>query len=144
MFDDEDEAFDAAEGVYREFTDYLNQVDISDPSTFEPLFRLSSGTFRESDRKAYSAMHADGYTVSGETKIISFVRVISDRPYTIAVADVCLDVSSVQVVNAEGTSVVSPDRPDFSAIRVTFQADRDGRMLIDSAERRGDPTCHAS
>ena len=38
-FASEEEAFAAAEATYRAYVDALNEVDLSDPETFEPVTR---------------------------------------------------------------------------------------------------------
>ena len=42
-FASEEEAFAAAEETYRAYVDALNQVDLSDPETFEPVFAWTTG-----------------------------------------------------------------------------------------------------
>ena len=43
VFTSEEQAFAAAEETYRAYVDALNQVDLSDPATFEPVFALTTG-----------------------------------------------------------------------------------------------------
>lgn len=132
-FASEEEAFAAAEETYRALTAALNNIDASDPATFEPLYALSSGDFEKADREAYSNMHAEGYVIAGQTVIVSFDGIESDSTHTTVVAEVCLDVSGVTVVDAHGVSQVSSDRPDRYALLVTFVSSGN-RMLTDSAE----------
>lgn len=139
-FASEEEAFAAAEETYRAFTSRLNEVDTSDPTTFEPLFALSSGEFEKADREAYSTMHAEGLIVDGDTKILSFQGSKAVSPFTVVVADVCLDVRAVTVVDADGASHVDPDRPDVYALSVTFIYD-ETQLLIDSAIANQDFAC---
>lgn len=140
LFASEEEAFAAAEATYRAFIERVNAVDLGDPSTFEPLYELSSGEFQEADREAYSQMHAEGNVVSGSTVILSFTAKASKAPYSTVIASACLDVSAVEVVDARGTSVVSPDRPDVYALDLTFISDG-ADLRIDSANIREDSTC---
>jgi len=142
VFASEDEAFAAAEEVYREFIRRLNDVDLSDTNTFEPLFELSSGSFEKADREAYSAMHAEGYVMHGETRLVSFEAAESPPPHNTVVAHICLDVSSVSVVDSAGVSQVEEGRPDLVPLEVTFVADRHNVMLIDSAVTRQDASCN--
>jgi hypothetical protein len=142
VFASEEEAFAAAEETYREFTRRLNAVDTSDPETFEPLFSLSSGDFERADREAYSAMYADGITVEGDTKILSFDGTKADPPFTVVEASVCLDVREVTVLNAEGVSQVDPGRPDVYGLRIIFLANG-ATLSIDSASVSEDAECDA-
>src|SRR3546814_3928687 len=48
------EAFAAAEETYRAYVDALNQVDLSDPATFEPVYALTTGDLNSQDRRNFS------------------------------------------------------------------------------------------
>ncbi len=61
-FATEDEAFAAAEQTYRNYVDALNQVDLSDPATFEPVYAWTTGDANARARETFSQMHADGWT----------------------------------------------------------------------------------
>lgn len=139
-FASEEEAFAAAEATYREFTRRLNEVDTSDPTTFEPLYELSTGDFEEADRKAYSAMHADEIKIEGETRVLSFTGTEADAPYESVTAVVCLDVSAVKVTDPNGISQVAPTRPDVYALRIDFVVER-GAYAISSAQLDSEAKC---
>lgn len=140
MFASEDAAFTAAEEVYRAYNDALNKVDPSDPSTFEPVYALSSGSARKADRENLSRMHAEGHRISGSAVVLSFQGTSSEPPFTAVSAIACLDVSAVHIADSEGNSLVNPDRPNVYAILITF-LDRDGRLVVDESQRAEDSTC---
>ncbi|MEU2204345.1 hypothetical protein AB0P19_08725 [Microbacterium oleivorans] len=117
-FASEEEAFAAAEATYRAYVDALNQVDLSDPATFEPVYALLDGEALASEKKTLTKMHADGWSVSGETEVPSIFK-----GNTAGEILVCQDVSKVAVINAAGESQVSPDRPDVFALDVTVVHD---------------------
>src|SRR5688572_28357264 len=71
-FATEEEAFAAAEETYRAYVDALNKVDLSDPETFEEVFAWTTGDANAHERETLSGMHADGWTVSGNTQIAAF------------------------------------------------------------------------
>ena len=50
-FATEEEAFAAAEETYREYVDALNQVDLSDPETFEAVYAWTTGDANANERK---------------------------------------------------------------------------------------------
>jgi len=142
-FASEEEAFAAAEEVYRAYNDALNDVDVNDPSTHEALYILTSGDFQAADRKAFSELRAENYSLKGETRITKFEGVASEKPYDEIVTLVCLDVSDSDVVDESGVSVVPADRPDVDAIRVTFRV-IEGTPLIDHADRDESAGCVTS
>ncbi len=51
MFASEEEAFAAAEETYRAYVDALNQVDLSDPETFEAVYAWTTGDANADERK---------------------------------------------------------------------------------------------
>lgn len=119
-FSSEEEAFAAAEETYRAYVDALNQVDLSDPETFEAVYSWTTGEANANERKSLSQMHADGWVVDGDTAVVGFhPGAIEDGTVD---AVVCSDVSEVQVSNAEGQSMVSPNRPSTYALQVAFVA----------------------
>lgn len=141
-FASEEEAFAAAEETYRAYVDAGNRIDLSDPSTFEPLFALTTGDANSADRRQFSEMHAEGYTLSGQ----SSVTLVSPTAYENAQAElaVCLDVSEVDVVDESGNSVVSEGRSDVQAMAILLDQSVDGPngWLISSfGAREGEPVC---
>ncbi|MBT2486305.1 MULTISPECIES: hypothetical protein [unclassified Microbacterium] len=132
-FASEEEAFAAAEETYRAYNDAFNDIDVSDPSTFERLFEVSSGDFEAADRETLSGLHADGYMFVGEIEVVAFEGVSSSRSLDRVLADVCVDLSRSDIVNDAGGSVVNADRPDVNPLRVSFHLSR-GRFLIERAD----------
>ncbi len=128
-FASEEEAFAAAEATYRAYNDALNQVDFAKPKTFEPVYSLLSETAADSTRKAFSEFHAEGIRTAGATHYDSFIGVSADPRNGVINADVCTDVSDVEVTNASGTSIVSVDRPPRQSISVRFVAGPGGDSL---------------
>lgn len=118
-FADEDAAFAAAEATYRAYVDALNRVDLSDPETFEDVYRWTTGDLNASDRKNFSAWHAERYSMQGEAKIISvrFLTVVNNE----VTLHACYDVSRVDVRDASGASRVAQSRPDVQSLLVTTE-----------------------
>lgn len=139
-FASEEEAFAAAEETYRAYTDAFNEVDLSKPESFEPVFELSSGDFNAADRRTLSKLHAESYSFTGQIKLVDFEGISSDPPFEQVVANVCVDVSGSDVVDESGSSVTDANRPDLNPLRVTFVAST-GRLLIDRADRDVAVTC---
>lgn len=133
----DEEAFAAAEETYRAYVDALNQVDLADPATFEPVYALTTGDANASARESFSQMHADGWTVTGESVVVSVLAGAVTR--NIASVDVCTDVSAVALMDTTGASVVSPDRPDIQAL--TVELDREERAITRFVPREGQSPC---
>lgn len=139
-------AFAAAEATYRAYVDALNQVVLSDPATFEPVFALTTGAANADLRKSFAKMHADGWHVSGQSVARTVDLLSIDARFASAALAVCLDVSAVTVRDATGASVVQPDREDVHPMRVDLVPTRsspDGWRISDISGRSGEPACRA-
>lgn len=141
-FSSEEEAFAAAEATYRAYVDALNQVDLSDPETFEAVYELTTGEANGGERRSLTTMHADGWSVAGETVIRSIeLNSVSTDPDAVTL-DVCSDVSAVEVRDANGASVVAADRPPVQASQVTLiPRPASWQSLVISAIEGGDQVC---
>lgn len=139
-FATEEEAFAAAEETYRAYIDALNQVDLSDPATFEEVFDWTIGEANSESRKTLSELHANGWSISGATQLRNFEGVnLSNSNVT---ADLCLDVSDVAIVDAAGDSVVSTTRQERQPLRVSFLSGGSAtRLLISSSEALESSIC---
>jgi hypothetical protein len=134
-------AYAAAEATYRAYVDALNAVDLSDPTTFEPVYALTTGEVQEADREALLNYNAQNVTVSGNTRVASISPSDEVQAGDVRLA-VCLDVSAVEVRASDGKSLVSPERLAVQSLLVTLQQTSDTRPVIVSIEgREGGPTC---
>ncbi|MFG6401101.1 hypothetical protein [Microbacterium sp. P04] len=141
-FSSEEEAYAAAEETYRAYVDALNQVDLSDPETFEPVFALTTGDANANARKTFSEMHANGWIVGGDSvaTVVEHAGVESGAP---ALA-VCLDVSSVTVTDQSGASVVAADRGDVQSMKIltSISSSSPTGLALDAIDaREGEPLC---
>jgi hypothetical protein len=132
----DEQAFAAAEQTYRAYVDALNQVDLSDPATFEPVYALTTGDANAAARKSFSQMSADGWQVSGESRYDGLTG-LSHSSEAVQV-EVCLDVTDVTVLNENGDSVVPAERRDRQPVRVTFEPDG---SLISTSEAIESDVC---
>lgn len=143
-FSSEAEAFAAAEETYRAYVDALNQVDLSDPETFEEVYAWTTGDANAGARESFSQMHADGWTVDGETQIqLAEPRDWIELSGSIAL-DVCLDVSRVALTDPAGESVVSGDRKDVQSMLVELtvaESSPTGLLISNIDGREGSPEC---
>lgn len=142
-FASEEEAFAAAEATYRAYVDALNDVDLSDPATFEPVYALTSGDAADQERKTLSGYHADDLTVAGKSKLTVLEPLDWDPEVNRVRLASCVDVSDVVVTDSGGKSVVATERPDVQSVLVTLeQSDSHGSIKIVALDGRdGQPTC---
>lgn len=142
-FSSEAEAFAAAEATYRAYVDALNQVDLSDPGTFEAVYALTTGEANADFRKSFSTMQAKGYSITGISTATLVQPLEVDGEQSVKLA-VCLDVSQVEVVDPSGASVVDPDRLPVQAMTIvadTAHSAPSGMLISQIVGRDGEPTC---
>lgn len=140
----DEEAFAAAEETYRAYVDALNEVDLSDPETFEPVYALTTGDLNAEDRRNFSEWQAESLQIRGDAEIEQIVHVAVDRteeaPHV--VLETCYDVSGVDVLAPDGTSLVDAGRPAIQPLRVTaLLAGSSTDARIASIEPARDLTC---
>lgn len=140
-FANEEEAFAAAEETYRAYVDALNEVDLSDPKTFEPVYAWTTGELNSTDRETLSGMYADGLTVSGVSAVAATAGVSYDRDAGSVALDACLDVSRVDVRDANNISVVDPARSPVQALEVMLEQRRNGLRVSQIRDRDSGLSC---
>lgn len=119
-FATEAEAFAAAEETYRAYVDALNEVDLSDPATFEPVFAWTTGELNSVDRRSLSEYHAEGYAVEGDYEVATVTLVSGTSKEGTFAISVCLDVSGTVLFDAAGNNAVRSDRPPRQPLVITL------------------------
>lgn len=123
-----------AQERYREFVrvqDQVAQASFADPQLYE---RVAINP--ELGQLVIEAREFTGARVTGNTQVASLVVESVQLPadageYPEVRLLACLDVSGVQAVDANGTSLVSPDRLDRIASRVLLQKFKPGDFAQD-------------
>ena len=133
-FASDEEAFAAAEEVYREYNDAVNLAragdDGPDPQSF------LSGLALQNDLDASRVLKQNRVHIEGEGEVSRFAGVtasLAAEPVSLE-ATVCLDVSETRVVNEEGTDVTPADREQVVALDVTFVSSTDGLTIAKSTQ----------
>ena len=135
-FASEEEAFTAAEEVYREYNEAgnarLRGEETPDPQDF------LVGAALEGDIDAANLLREQGLHAIGSVRFSSFRGIGFEqtaRDVTIN-AVVCLDVSDTRVLDSTGNDVTPETRPDVVAQTVTFVMTSKGMLLSqeDSAD----------
>lgn len=137
----------AAEAKVREFYATTNQLR-QDPSLkLSKLKTVAVSSELTSQQHLLRSERRDGYRQVGDTKIVELrvqaVNLDNSDPKAGKVptvqVDVCYDVSGADLVDEDGKSVVSSDRPDTGWIRHTvanyeWDSDPDGTWRVASSQ----------
>lgn len=139
-FASEEEAFAAAEEVYRAYTDAINSR-IAGADTPDPQDYLT-GLALESDIETAELFRANDVHLEGEATVASFSgkTVKLDTVPQSVVASTCMDATNSRVINGAGEDVTPPSRPDISALEVTFITVGNDILISDSVLAEDD-TC---
>lgn len=119
-FASEEEAFAAAEETYRAYTDVLSQVDIAEHASLEEVYSWLVEGAAAASRETFSELSAENFTVAGETTFSNFEGTEVNLKSGQVDAEVCLDVSDVDVLDPGGQSIVAENRPDHQPTHATF------------------------
>lgn len=139
-FASEEEAFATAEQTLSDYIDASNLVRLDDTRSFEAFFALSVGAQNDADRQRLSLYHAERYTSSGAT-IVQGISADSWTPPEGPVSLlVCLDVSDVDILSADGESIVASDRPNLQSVQFTFDG-TGGALLVASIVGTDEAAC---
>ncbi|MDQ4215090.1 hypothetical protein [Microbacterium capsulatum] len=132
LFTSEADAFKAAEQVYREYVDALNSRNAGDAGA-RPQ-DLLGGKALEFDTNSVRNRKAEGTTVSGDTRVLSFEGVDSVmRPPTALVrGKVCIDVSETRLLNAGGQDITPADRKPRVELAIEFAQEKRSLIITDS------------
>jgi hypothetical protein len=127
VFASDEEALKAATDAYAAYLAMSDTILADGGANPERLKEVASGEAlvrADADVKVYSArkLHATGSTHFDSMKIQSYSPLLS--------AYVCEDVSGIDVLDAQGTSLVKPDRDTRTPFEVGFEVQADGRLLL--------------
>ncbi len=139
LFASEEEAFAAAEEVYREYNEAVN-AERRGESDADPRDYLT-GLALEGDTDARNELRDRGLTIDGDGVVASFNEeqvVLTPSPRVIAIA--CLDVSGTRVLDQTGQDVTPTDRAAHVALRITLLAHSD-TWAISESTAAADTTC---
>jgi hypothetical protein len=150
-------ASEAASGVLRQYYDVRNELR-QDPSTsLSRLDDVAISTELAAQKNLFTKERKQGLHQTGETKVVKLdvksVNLDNSDPKAGKVPtvqiDLCFDVSDVDVVDKNGKSVISPDRPDtgwiqFLVSNYKWETDPDGGWRVASSQDIERAACEAS
>ena len=137
LFASDEEALAAAEEAYRDYYAVSDQILNEGGIEPERLLEVATQEVFEFESESFATFRDSGYRSTGETKLDSLALQSYDanakEPESIVVIYACVDVSNVDVLNAEGDSVVNQN----GSARLPFEAfftSPNGQNLILSAK----------
>lgn len=129
LFASDEEALAAAEAAYAEYLDVSNRILENGGVGEEELRPLVSEEVFSNESASFAERRESGWRSIGATKIEgATLQQVSETGNGAEVAAFfCLSYNEVDVVDSQGISVVSPDRPPFASFEavVVFESAQD-------------------
>jgi hypothetical protein len=144
VFASEEEALAAAEDAYAAYSEVADAVANSGGSEPERLAPFVTEEQLQNELESAAFYQENEIHSVGSPTVISFElqQYFEAADGAEVVAYVCLDVSRVSVLDADGHDVTPLDRHAVVPLEVAFVADRTDRVLISSSELwSGDSFC---
>lgn len=139
MFATEEEAYAAAEEVYRAYNEALNAERAGDVKGNSAEFVVGSAA--RLDLEAERTLESLGLRLEGDSRVIEVLPVHVDLqavPQSVE-AVVCMDWSKTRVLDSEGADVTPEDRADTSGLEVTFVVVGNDIKISDSQKPAEEP-----
>ena len=139
-FASEEEAFAAAEEVYRAYLE-ASALRAAGDSEAEPQDFLT-GTALDTDSSTQQTLDQQGLRIVGASSINEFVPVEADFDSAVAKisAEICVDISGSRVLNEQGSDVTPTKRPDRANVAVVFSGNSSS-LLISATKAPEDSAC---
>ncbi|MCI1019466.1 hypothetical protein HWD99_12595 [Microbacterium sp. C5A9] len=138
-FASEEEAFAAAEEVYRAYNDALNERRAGDPDA-DPQRFLTGGAL-EVDIDTQNTLVSNGLSAVG-TATIDSLMLESSEFYSNAVTirlTVCTDVSALSLLDRAGANVTPAERGNTVALAVVLIGNGESLLISDALPMDDDP-----
>lgn len=136
VFASEEEALAAAEAAYARYVEVSNNVGANGWVDVEPLSTVLRSTALEDALETVADYRVRRLKQVGDVRFDS-MTLQSFRGATAGKVEVsvylCIDVADVDLVDAEGDSVIAPDRPDRQPVEVVID-DIEGDLKISRSE----------
>jgi hypothetical protein len=136
VFASEEEALAAAEEVYGEYLAASNDLGESGWADSTALAEFTRGDLLADEEGSAQERNEKGWRQIGRSTFDSFTlqQVVDSGPGTVVItAYLCVDVTTVDVVDSSGQSVVSPERPPRQPIEVDLD-DQEGDLKVSRSE----------
>jgi hypothetical protein len=143
LFATDEEALAAAEEAYAAYLSVTDQVFMDGAADIGVLGTVATRKQLDLDREELSKAAEMGYRSQGSTTFENMtLQSRSDNDEAAVVVYLCEDVTSVDVVDSNGISVVSPERPNRVRYEVTFdKLFTNSKLLVAFREPWTDGSC---
>ena len=133
VFASEEEALAAAEEAYAAYLAMSNRISSEGGIAPERIEPFADRDLLDASLDGFQTLRDNQWRVNGLSVVIATMLQSADLSGQVlegaVAAYVCVDVSAVDVLDADGESVVSPERPDVQAFEVFFDLKPDATLI---------------
>jgi hypothetical protein len=126
LFASDEEALNAARATYEGFLATSDTILLEGGRSIERLDDYATAELAENEKRAIAEFITTGGTATGQTVLENAVlqahRPSAQRGESVVSIYTCVNVSSVEMVDVNGRSIVAADRSERTAFEVTFDA----------------------
>ena len=137
VFASEEEALAAAVAAYEDYLKVSDAIAADGGANPERLQEVAAGALVDQEVAGFEEFAAEGFRSTGRTVILNPVLQQWEANPVEGQESIwmylCSDVSAVDVINSDGVSVVSPDRPSRVSLQVGLALEAN-RLLVSSKD----------
>lgn len=115
VFETEEQALAAGAAAYQAYLDVWNTIVLEGGAEAGRIDKVTTGDLRAFENESLTSLGELGWTFSGEVTLDTFQvgewYTVPDAAGVLIVATACVDLTGSGAVDANGVSVVKPDRP---------------------------------
>lgn len=131
-----------AKAALQSYVDATAGVNFSDPTTFEPVFRATTGDVQEYERNRLSTFHDAGWSHSGAARLTFFDDKDRDTDANSVLVAVCIDSTGVQLHNEKDQLMVAENGGKLMPMLALISQASSGPWLVERlTQREGAPNC---
>lgn len=144
LFASDADALAAATKAYAAYVSMADRVFMDGGVAAERMQSVATGAQLAADRKGFQEVMSEGEHSTGGTTFDQVkLQQQSTRGSAAVVIYVCEDISAVDVLDQQGKSLVSADRPNRVVYEITFdsQDPKSSKLLVSLKQPWGDQGC---
>jgi len=133
LFASEEEALAAATAAYEAYLAVSGQVSADGGEHPERIEDVAVRDLLASSLEGFETLRKNGWRTTGQSRVARSILQFADLAVSagpdVVAAYICVDVSDVDVLDSDGRSVVSAERPDLQVFEVSFDANDSGHVI---------------
>ena len=132
LFGSDEEALAAAEEAYGRYQAVSDAILSDGGANPERLLEVATEEKLQYELDGYDELRSNGYVAAGRSEFDRMT--IQNRDDSSVTVYVCDDITSLDVLGPDGSSVVAPDRPDRFPRTVTFTPNSELMLIVSNTD----------